>query len=392
MKARQVLATCSSLLLCTSALGQSPPVQPAQAGAAPEEAETEPSIFTDPTDGGFDITAWLLQQSGVIPIPVIITEPALGGFGLGMGVAVLHGTRNQIEDPWTTDLAGERVLPPSISFGFGGYTANDSWFAGAGHFGSWREDSIRYTGLLGYAHVNLDYYVGGNGFGYQIDGAFLMQDLLFRVADTPLFLGGRYTLIANEVELREGGGGILPDELESTNASIGVEALYDTRDSIFTPDTGWQVQLTGSSHNEAFGGDFNYLAGLLDTRFWQPVREDFVLGLRAKGEVAGEDAPFYSQPFIDLRGVPAMRYQGNQVYTLDSELRYDFTPRWSAVGFLGVGGADSSRELRPDYDGIVAGGAGFRYLVGRPIGARAGIDIGVGPEGPALYIQFGSAW
>lgn len=354
--------------------------------------ESKTSIFRDPTDGAFDMTAWLIQQRGVIPVPMIITEPALGGFGLGAGLVFLHGTRDQVEDPWTTDMEGERVLPPSVSVLFGGYTANDTWFAGGGHFSSWKDDSIRYMGAGGFASVNLDYYVGGAGFAYNIEGLFVIQDILFRIADTPLFLGSRYTITSNQVDAREGGSGIAAAELDSQNAAFAAQALFDTRDSIFSPSKGTQAQAFANFFDQSFGGDFDYVEGRLDLQHWEPLGEKFVFGARALGAVVGDGAPFYGQPFIELRGVPMMRYQGNQMYTFDTELRYDITPRWSTVGFLGIGGAYSDSALRPDYDDVIAGGAGFRYLIGRPIGARAGIDIGVGPEGPALYIQFGSAW
>ena len=37
-------------------------------------------------------------------------------------------------------------------------------------------------------------------------------------------------------------------------------------------------------------------------------------------------------------------------------------------------------------------GGGFRYLVARRLGLKAGIDIARGPEEWAFYIQVGSAW
>ena len=45
-------------------------------------------------------------------------------------------------------------------------------------------------------------------------------------------------------------------------------------------------------------------------------------------------------------------------------------------------------------DGEVAwnAGAGFRYLLARLFGIRAGIDVARGPEDWALYIVVGSAW
>ena len=43
------------------------------------------------------------------------------------------------------------------------FTGNNSWFVGGGHFGSWRNDTIRYTGDLGGASLKLKFYgLSGN--------------------------------------------------------------------------------------------------------------------------------------------------------------------------------------------------------------------------------------
>jgi hypothetical protein len=40
------------------------------------------SKFTDPEDGAFDLSNLLLTHRGVLPVPTLITEPAVG-YGLG---------------------------------------------------------------------------------------------------------------------------------------------------------------------------------------------------------------------------------------------------------------------------------------------------------------------
>ncbi len=42
-----------------------------------------PNTFIDPSDGQFDMSRYLLENKGVLPVPVIITEPALG-YGGGL--------------------------------------------------------------------------------------------------------------------------------------------------------------------------------------------------------------------------------------------------------------------------------------------------------------------
>jgi hypothetical protein len=41
---------------------------------------------------------------------------------------------------------------------------------------------------------------------------------------------------------------------------------------------------------------------------------------------------------------------------------------------------------------IVTGGTGFRYEVARRYGLHMGVDVAFGPDDPAIYVQFGSAW
>jgi hypothetical protein len=45
--------------------------------------------FIDPKDGKFDASDWLLKQKGFLPVPIIITEPAVG-YGGGAGLMFFH--------------------------------------------------------------------------------------------------------------------------------------------------------------------------------------------------------------------------------------------------------------------------------------------------------------
>jgi hypothetical protein len=42
--------------------------------------------FVDPDDGDLDISNWLIDRKGFLPIPIVITEPAVG---YGGGVALM---------------------------------------------------------------------------------------------------------------------------------------------------------------------------------------------------------------------------------------------------------------------------------------------------------------
>jgi hypothetical protein len=49
----------------------------------PVHAASALDMFVDPTDGAFDTSDWLLNRRGFLPVPIIITEPAVccGGGG-----------------------------------------------------------------------------------------------------------------------------------------------------------------------------------------------------------------------------------------------------------------------------------------------------------------------
>jgi len=77
---------------------------------------------------------------------------------------------------------------------------------------------------------------------------------------------------------------------------------------------------------------------------------------------------------------------------LEIEGRYNVTPRWIALAFIGAGrdwGRDASFRDRPT---VVSKGVGFRYVIARRLGLAVGIDIAKGPEDNAFYIQMGNAW
>ena len=104
------------------------------------------------------------------------------------------------------------------------------------------------------------------------------------------------------------------------------------------------------------------------------------------------DPVFYARPYITLRGIPALRYQRQNLAESEVELRWQVWKRLSMVGFGGPGVAWNSNGLSHRTAAVGAGGLGFRYLLARKFGLHYGVDVARGPEGSAIYFQFGSAW
>ena len=93
-----------------------------------------------------------------------------------------------------------------------------------------------------------------------------------------------------------------------------------------------------------------------------------------------------------LRGVPAMRYQGEQMASAEIEGRWQFDGRWSVVAFGGAGMTRTSRKAFTATQDVSSGGFGFRYELARKFGLHAGIDIAHSPGTTAVYFQVGNAW
>lgn len=348
------------------------------------------SLFKDSEDGQLDISRWLLERkTGFLPIPIIITEPAVDG-GLGVALAFFHKPKGEPRaEVENNDMV---ALPPSISFGAAAYTGNDSWLAGGGHFGSWKQDRIRYTGALGLASINLDFYIAGQPLAYNVDGGFLFQDIQFRIKDSHLFLGARYLLTNLEAKFDvEAPPEIEIPESTTTDSGLGLLAHWDSRDNLFGPTRGQDGYLVFTIFDEAIGGNFNYEKWEAKIFSYHPLGEKFILGLRADGEGVTEGAPFYSLPFIDLRGVPIGRYQDELALVGEIEGLWNLVGRWTLVGFGGVGHVDGDLPVSASQT-IWAGGVGFRYLIARKLGLKTGIDLAWSEEDFAFYIATGTGW
>ena len=137
--------------------------------------------------------------------------------------------------------------------------------------------------------------------------------------------------------------------------------------------------------------DEHQITTLEGSKFW-PVRDNLVVGWHVAAELGSGDIPFYALPDIDLRGIASMRYQDTHALMTEAEIRWDLDARWSLVGFGGVGAVAESLDEFDDSKARWSGGAGFRYLLARELGLRAGLDIALGPEEWVIYVQVGQAW
>ena len=385
MRCRGVVA-----LVCAAGLLAGTRAHAEESVAAPTP---KPSLFKDPDDGGFDVGGYIATRKGILPVPSVITEPAVG-YGGALALVLIHGGGiGGIRDA-PPGVTGKPVSP-DVTAVAGAATENGTWAAFVMHTGYWAGDRWRYRGVVGRISPNLDTYdSAGRAYGFNLDGWTIFQELKVRVGLSNLFLGGRY--LFTDTTTRFTSGLASPDaparEFSTTDSGLGPVAEFDTRNSTFTPSSGVHVKAGATFYGSYLGGDHDYQRYTADGRFYWDATPRLVLASRLFVQSVAGDAPFYTRPYVDLRGIPTMRYQGETSVTVDAEARWGITKRWWLVAFAGAGWTDAGSAKALADSSVHSGGFGGRYLLARALGLQAGIDVAKGPEQWAFYVVFGSSW
>ncbi len=398
--------TASFLLILFLSLCVVVPALPATEGEGPEPPETE-AARTAETENESDEEAATKEKKGpsIIAIPIFITEPAVG-YGFGGAVGYFHKTKHQADSGATShspvltaDTAAkvgkQQKVPPTISGFAAAYTENGTWGGGFAHTASWKNDTIRYTGAVGYAHVVSTFYFSDQPFDFELDTGLLVQDFKFRIKSSDFFVGGKLLYLTPDllfdVDLVD-----LPvehDDNKLNDFGLALQADYDNRDNKMTPNRGQFVELVAWKHLEALGGDTDYwkIDFQVDS-FHEMAHRKLVLGLHLDIDIAGGDPPLWGYPWVTMRGIPALRYQNESTAVVETELRWNIVERWAAVGFIGAAATRGDVPVFDDESGIVAGGVGGRYLFRPQDSLWVGLDVAKGPEDYVLYIVAGHKW
>jgi len=372
--------------------------------SAAEAAQQQPgeqdpgfwSQFMDKEDNYLDLSQWLIENAyGFLPVPLIITEPAVDN-GLGLAGVFFHKPGPDDRKP----KEGEFMLT-DISAVAALYTGNDSWMVGGGHFNTMREDTRRYTGTIGYADINLDFY-GSEGnlpgpiekVGFNAKGFFTDQKFEFRLGESDWFLGGDWRYLQTDVSLTTG---TILDDLPGLGRNITVSGLglighYEKLNSRQSPTKGFSAYINGMWNDEAIGSDYDYNELKWEIRQYFELGDKWMLSWRFDGARTDGDVPFFLEPYVNIEGIPALRYQGPTAATAELRGGYNFTPRWSAIAFGGGGRVGDNISDLGSATSNTAVGAGFRYVLAKLLGMRVGVDVARGPEDTYVYLVVGSAW
>jgi hypothetical protein len=365
--------------------------EPAKPETPAAAQQTGTSKFRDPEDGQIDLSRFLATPRRFMPIPLVVTEPAVG-YGGGLAAMFIRPRK----------AAGdEGFARPNISIVAGIATENGTWAAFAGDSSHWFDDRVQSLAAGGSGQINLDFYGLGDAsssldepVSYTLDFSLAMLQGSWKIKPkSPWSIGLRYVYSQVEPKLRDEPR--FPGLADSIHIKISAPAAvleYDSRNNLFTPTSGVYAESVYLASREELGASEDFERFQQVVMGWMPLAEKWTLGLRADYQWASEGTPFFLRPYVKLRGVEAMRYQGDDMASVEAEARWQVHGRWSLVGAAGYGSARSDRASYSATRDVVSGAVGFRYELARKFGLHAGMDVGFSSGTTAVYFQIGNAW
>ena len=384
------LATSAETPSATSTKANSQTAGPPQEATSEESKDEHSKIFSR-EDGWLDVSEFVDQTYGFVPLVIPITEPAVG-YGAAGGLVF-------IDKPPGEAAAG--FGRPNLTMVGGMATENDTWAIAAADLRHWKDDRVQ--SLIGAIHasVNLDFYGIGDDallkdhpLTYNLEPLGGMVQGRYRLGQSRVWVGLGYALATVNVSFATpAAAAVVPNyQRESRIGGLLPSATFDSRDNMFTPTRGTYIDLTLNVFDPVLGSDDAFQRANLTAMYFRPLHPKVTLGLRGIAAFSFGDAPFFLHPYVAMRGAPVMQYQGEEVAQIEAELRWQFWKRFSAVGFAGTGTAWNNFEHLDNKRTVNTGGAGFRYEVARKYGLHMGLDVAVGGDETAIYVQFGSAW
>jgi hypothetical protein len=379
------------VLVCLAVLALSP--APAFAGQQTQQAQPkQPSKWKSPDDGWLDISSFLDDKYGFVPVAVPITEPAIG-FGAAVGISFVSRPPGR--------KAGDEYERTNMTAVAGLGTDTGTWGALFADVRYWGEDRVQ-TLFAGFdASINLDFHGTGEtplpeglAVSYNLHPIGGFAQAKYRIGGSRAWMGLSYTFAQTKVtfDAPEGTPGV-PDIARDTQVGGLTPSLtFDSRDTTYTPAKGTYVEASAGFYDSWLGGDDEFQKLGVVAMHFIPLHRRLTLGFRSDAGFTYGDAPFYMRPYVSLRGAPLLQFQRDNLLQGETEMRWQFWKRLSAVGFVGYGVVWNNLDTLERKLTVTTGGTGFRYELARRYSLHMGADVAWGPDGAAFYIQFGSAW
>ncbi len=333
------------------------------------------------------------KKGDLMPFPLPITDENLG-YGGVLGIAYMEKNTK----------SNRKNTPRNITGIAGGGTNTGTWLATIFHSSTYNDDKVRYSGALGYANIFLDFYVLEKiefvHFPINTNISFwgTQHEVLFRLGNSKFFIGPQYRFMdingGLNIEITHPNYEDLEfyKSFEDRISGLALLGNFDNRDQTISPIKGYYTGFAFRSIATWLGSTRDYFQGEIFGYAYYKLGSRMYTILHLDHQFIDDNAPFYTKPYIELRGIPSMRYQGNQVTKGELQLRADVFNNFSLVAFTGVGGAYKDFKDFESSKLIYNYGTGVRYTIKNIDNMRVGVDFGWGTDDNfGWVISFGTA-
>jgi hypothetical protein len=180
-----------------------------------------------------------------------------------------------------------------------------------------------------------------------------------------------------------------------------ISISYSTLNNRDTPTYGGYARITFEPTMKAIGGAADYRHYEVETKGFIPLADArYITVFRLMyNQTKGEDVPFLEQSILGgettLRGYGRNRFIDNSFLLCNIEERirlfrwqvFDVTADWEITPFIDLGAVMESLDKATGSNFEFNPGIGFRAIVRPNIVGR--VDIGIGKDGPALFVGLG---
>lgn len=322
-----------------------------------------------------------VKQGHFIPVPFIITDKNIG-YGALLSLGYLQKNRKSTREN----------TPITISGITAGYTTTDTWAVAIGETHSFNNDKTRYLGALFYTSANLNFYnigsldISSQPIKLNIKAAGTFQRVIFRLGNTNFFLGPQYNLanITTSFNISDNSDHPLIDTIitkiddlqnQIWLSEIGLYFDYDNRDNTMSPKKGIHTGIKLEYNSTYLGATKDFHEEELFFYAYVPFTKWLYSIYHIDGTSTGGNTPIYMKPYVELRGAPALRYQGDNSILGEMQLRAKIYKPINIVGFVGAGKAFDEFKNFSKPEWIVNYGTGFRWELKKTYDLRLGVDF-----------------
>lgn len=215
-----------------------------------------------------------------------------------------------------------------------------------------------------------------------------------------LYLGGGFNFDQFDIIKTEASGLLETNQPTGfnggTKANFVALAFYDTRDTLFAPNSGHYLEVKFQHSMPQWISDFVYSRIELDYRYYQKLYKKTILASNIYWAWASQETPFFDLPYISTpnraRGYDDRRFINYELLNLQTELRFPVYNRFSGASFISFSAIPETTlgffAKAPE----VSYGLGIRYELRKDSKARLRLDFAKSGDSFNFYFTVNEAF